>query len=179
MGGMSKALMDFLVTQHGGLERAQSDYRKSAFKEAFRDRLSRDVSMREILEFVDTKSWTEWFGALSIVEFLNIFSQVNPPVSVATAMAMERKRALKILEESRTPTPDSNEKDRITRIMREFDTTPWLTKEDLKRITGIKSTPTIDKLTCAMCQRRLIKRCRGRKILFARFDEITPPPFYF
>ena len=179
MSNTNKALMDFLIAQHGGKEKVESDYRKSTIREAFKERLSRDVSMREVSELARSKGWAAWLEDLSVVEFLNIFSKNTPPVSVATAMAMERKHALQILETSRNSVPDNTAgKNHIDKIMLEFNTTPWLTKDDLKRVTGLLSTVSIDRLTCVMRQRKLIKRCRGRKIAFARYDEITPPPFY-
>ena len=156
---VNKELLEFLLERHGGQEQATSDFRKNELKKLFHTRLSRDVAMREIIAAVETRDWMEWFGTLSIVDFLNIFNKYNQPtVSVATAMAMERSRAMQAIETSRNSIPDTypNSKDQVEKILQEFNTTPWLTKDDLKRITGIRSTSTIDKLTCAMCQRRLI-----------------------
>ena len=64
--------------------------------------------------------------------------------------------------------------------MRALKTTPWLTRNDIQNATGLKSFVTIGNLTDSMCQHGLLQQQRqGRRLVFARIDEKTPPPLSF
>jgi hypothetical protein len=154
---IDRAFYEFAIEQAGGIGAVKAHYLKFIVRESSAKNLP--MTVQDLLGILDEKGWREWFGLLPLSEVFSIISASVP----ATAPTPSR----------RTRTSSKAQTDKI---MSEFKTTPWLTKNDLKRITGIKSFPTIDKLTDNMCQCGLIKQCRGRRVVFAHIDETTLPP---
>jgi hypothetical protein len=61
-------------------------------------------------------------------------------------------------------------------LMAEFERTPWISKPNVAKLLGLKSTPTVDKVMNEAFLRGLIKKYRGRTMFYAKANETCPPP---
>jgi hypothetical protein len=162
--------LEFLQDECGGQEAAETKFRRHLIRTTFNGRPSTEVSMGAIMEFIEAGGWTDWFRSMNIVEFIGIFGKESHGTTI--------KRPSDGAESSRphTSATSQNVEERITVVMAEFEKTPWISKPNIGKLLGLKSTPTIDKVMNEMFARGLIKKFRGRTLFYAKANEACPPP---
>jgi len=158
--------LEFLQEQCGGKEAAARMFFKHSLRNLFRDRQSSTVTMGEILDHVENQMWMAEFRATSIIDFLKMFSR--DPIAATTTEAGA--------VDGRTRRSAINVQERIDKLMPEFEKTPWISKSAVGTLLGLNSTPTIDKVVAEALNRGLIKKHRGRVMLYAKATETCPPP---
>jgi len=160
--------LEFLQEQIGGQTVAENKFRRHLIRNEFNGRPSTEVSMGTILDFIERGGWTAWFRNMNIVEFISMFGKDTGSSVARTGDA----------KESRKPSTGTSQgvEERITLVMAEFEKTPWISKPNVGKLLGLKSTPTIDKVMNEMFARGLIKKFRGRTLFYAKAIETCPPP---
>lgn len=162
--------LEFLQEQCGGHDAAANKFRRHLIRNEFNGRPSTEVSMGTILDFIELGGWTGWFRDMNIVEFISMFGK---DTSGGVARTGDAKQSPK---PSTSTSTSQGVEERITLIMAEFEKTPWISKPNVGKLLGLKSTPTIDKVMNEMLARELIKKFRGRTLFYAKAIETCPPP---
>ena len=168
---VSTEYLKFLQEQFGGQEAAETKFRQRSLLAFFSGRQSDKVTMGEIIDHIESQGGINWLRGISIIGFVGLFKK--PTATSAPKKSTKKPTDAKDGRSSRSA-PIVQE--RITKLMAEFEKTPWMTKADIGQLLGLKATPTIDSVIGEALNRGLIKKHRGRLTTVAKATETCPPP---
>lgn len=172
-GTVNQEFVQFLISQTGGKEKAESAFRKHFLRNTFKGRVSSGpsgVTTGEILSMIEKNGWSEWLLNTNFVEFMSVFvdrgaAPTNKTVNPKSNGTKRRPAALQ---------------KKLDMLMDALVLSPWLSKTDIARLWGLKSLDRVNKITKDFISRGLIKqhRChgQGRKIMFALAEQSSSPP---
>ena len=180
---ISPEFIEFMLEQGGGLKATEQKFRQHSIRMAFNKRQANEVTMGEIFDHIESQGGSSWLRGISIVDFLGLFTKPGSdtptkPKAKAKAKTKTKAKAKKVngAEDGRTIRAATNLQARIDKFMTEFEKTPWIRKPDIGVMLGLKSPPTVDKLVNEALNRGLIKKHRGRTMMYAKATETCPPP---
>jgi hypothetical protein len=168
--------VEWLIERAGGIQVAETQYRRHALKRSFEGRPLHEVTMGEVLKIVDDNHWEEWFRAMRILDFARIFavtpSSINPATYQTKAPNAPESQRSRARSPGRPTKAESAE--RIERLLAEFKSAGMLTRLDVKRILGVSSAATSNKVLALMMRDGMIvQETRGHTHVFL---PVTSPP---
>jgi hypothetical protein len=156
--------VEWLITQVGGLDAAESRFRRYQLKKQFGERPVNELTMGDVLMMIDENNWGSWFKTLKVLDFANIFSAMRSidPATYKTRTPLATARH----ERPRGRSTESGT-DRVNKLREALRVNGSLTREEVRSILDVKSLVTADKVIDLMIHNGMVaKEVRGRTHVF-------------
>lgn len=159
-------LLEFLISQSGGRDTVENNFRKHILSKMLDGRTMQNVTLQEVIAAAAEHGWGDWIQSISLLDLYGIVRSAPSPIPKTQLPKLSQPTSGKLISQ-----------ERIDRLMKALETAHWMDRRGVSTVVGLPMLHDVNLLLRFLTERGSLKQHRGkRNTYFALAYENTPPP---